>query len=159
MNPARPVMWIDPGGMTGIAVWWPDPFAPGVLITEADFDGAADQIEQACAFWGSGLDVGWEDFHIHPKTPARDAHLAIEMIGVARRAQRKNGCRNIGPAQPDQRKKATKAMLEAIGWWMPGKDDAQSAAQHALAWMLRTGNVPNREATVLAQLRSRSGDR
>lgn len=157
MNPNRPVIWIDPGKISGIAVWWPDPYAPGSSVSEADFDGAADAIEQICEYFGSKLDVGWEHFNVGSKTPGDDAHYAIEMIGVARRYQRKHGCRNIGPAQPDQRKMATQKMLETIGWWRPGEKDAQSAAQHMLAWMHRTGQVPEREAAILAELRSRSG--
>jgi hypothetical protein len=76
------------------------------------------------------------------------------MIGVTRRAMRKYGCCQIGPAMPAQRKTASPAMLKAIGWWRPGKDDAQSAAQHMLASMLRTGQVPDKEQVILAALRS-----
>jgi hypothetical protein len=155
VNPARPVLWADPGGMTGVAVWWPVPGAePGFIAAEYDFTTAASQVDEVCKHFGDRLDVGWEDFIIRPKTPPSDAHHALEMIGVIRWAMLRNGCRQIGPAQPEQRKAATRDMLEAIGWWRPGKDDAQSAAAHMLSWMLRTGQVPDRQAVVLAALRS-----
>jgi hypothetical protein len=157
VNPSRPVLWIDPGKITGIALWVVRD-GGGFFCDEMDFDNAAHAIEATCERYGRELDVGWEHFAIFPKTPPADAHHAIEMIGVARRAQRRNGCRNVGPAQPEQRKSATMARLKAIGWWVPGKDDAQSAAQHLLAWMERTGCVPDEQAVTLAALRSRSGD-
>lgn len=155
VNPSGPVLWIDPGKMTGLAGW--TEFA-GFYADEYEFMTAGDAIERMCELFGHGLYIGWEHFVIGPKTPAADAHYAIEMIGVARRAALKHNCKNVGPAQPDQRNKATMAMLQAIGWWVPGKDDAQSAAQHCLSWMMRNGCVPSREATILAEIRSRSGE-
>jgi hypothetical protein len=121
-------------------------------VTEAPFIWAGNHIESACQAWGRGLSVGWEKFTIHAKTPAADAHHAIEMIGVARRAALIHGCPILSPAAPGDRNVATMAKLKALGWWVPGKDDAQSAAQHALAWMLRTNNLPPREAGVLATM-------
>jgi hypothetical protein len=34
-------------------------------------------------------------------------------------------------------------MLKRVGWWVPGKDDAQSASQHLLAFCLRENCVPH----------------
>ena len=51
---------------------------------------------------------------------------------------------------PEQRKVATMDKLRMLGWWLPGKDDAQSAGQHMLAWLLRSGNLPPRERAILA---------
>lgn len=147
-------MWVDPGKDTGIAAWHPR--WDRAFVWEYEFERAGDMIEYICRAYGQPL-VGWEAFHINPKTPPADAHHAIEMIGVTRRAAIKNKCVILTPADPNQRKKATPAMLKALDWWLPGKDDAQSAAQHLLAWLLREGNLPDREAGILAELRSRSG--
>lgn len=155
-TPAFPVLWVDPGKMTGLAIWLPDGrFWAGEFL----FQSAADIIEGACREYRSELRAGWEHFRVHPRTPPDDAHHAIEMIGVARRAIYVNRCVQLGPAMPDQRLIAKPALLEAIGWWLPGQDDAQSAAQHLLAYMLRTGMVPAREQVILAGLiREKMGD-
>lgn len=161
MNPRMPILWIDPGKMTGLAVWMPAGSSlPGheFWADEFEFMMAGNQIESICAWYGPSLRAGWEHFYVHEKTPGDDAHHAIEMIGVARRAITRYQCVQVGPAQPKQRLMATPRMLEAIGWWLPGKDDAQSAAQHLLAYMLRTGNVPDRENAILTRLRETMTD-
>lgn len=150
----RTVVWVDPGKDTGIAAWHPRWHK--ATCWEAGFEMAGDIIEYVCGAYGQPL-VGWETFHVNPKTPPADAHHAIEMIGVTRRAAIKNGCTILTAASPDQRKVATPAMLKALGWWVAGKDDAQSALQHLLAWLLRENHLPDREAGILAELRSRSG--
>ena len=138
--PGFPVLWIDSGKDTGLALWQPG--TPAYLwADEFEFIKAGDLIEEACRTF-PGLHVGWEHFHVHSRTPGDDAHFAIEMIGVARRIVYKANLISFKPAPPGSRDIATKAMLEHIGWWVPGKDDAQSAAQHMLAWMLRSENVP-----------------
>lgn len=155
MRPQYPVIWIDPGKATGIAMWSPE---AGFHVFEDQFGNACDRIESACRYWNTALRLGWEHFSILPGTPPDDAHHAIEMIGVCRRYMHVHACKQIGPAMPGQRKLATMAMLKALGWWVPGKDDAQSAAQHLLAWMLRTGNTPDDISVKLAELRAKDDD-
>jgi hypothetical protein len=149
------VLWIDPGKMTGLALYSQlrssNPHTWN--CAESDFANAGIQIQWSCEVWKSHLHIGWEDFTVHPRTPSIDAHHALEIIGVARYFALRNNCHILTPAKPEQRKVATPGMLQALDWWVPGKDDAQSAAQHMLAWMLRTNNVPAREAGVLAALR------
>lgn len=145
-GPGRPVLWVDPGKMTGLAAWLP---GNRVFIDEYDFMGAAENLSRACADWRGGLLVGWEDFTIGPDTHKKsaDAHHAIEMIGIARWYARFYGCQILPMAKPGDRLAASRQMLERIGWWVPGKDDAQSAAQHLLSWMLRAGCVPDEAMT------------
>lgn len=147
--------------MTGLALYVPEMaasgtqlaarFPPGFWTTEDQFLAAGDHIEGITMRWNIALRAGWEHFRVHARTPGDDAHHAIEMIGVARRAIAKASCVQIGPAMPDQRKPATMAMLKAIGWWLPGCDDSQSASQHLLSYMLRTGTVPARESVALEE--------
>lgn len=143
------VMWCDPGLMTGLSWLW----AGGIChyAAEWDFDGAADQIERSCEQLGPQLSVGWEAYHIRVNLPQTHAHTAIEMTGVIKRYARKHGCVLLEPADPAERKKATRAMLVQLGWWVPGKDDAQSAAQHMLAWLMRTGNLPPHVSAVVSE--------
>jgi hypothetical protein len=133
------VMWVDPGLMTGIALledgwkFWP---------YEYGFMEAGTIIESAAAAYGPTLAVGWEAFSIRPKTPAADAHHAIEMIGVTRRIATRACCQILPPAQPHTPKTAERRILQALGWWTAGKNDAQSAAWHMVAWLLREGIAP-----------------
>lgn len=159
--PAFPILWIDPGKMTGLALYVPElaakdhqmaGFPPGFWAAEEEFERAGDHIEGITMRWNITMRAGWEHFRVHSRTPGDDAHHAIEMIGVARRAIMKAGCVQLGPAMPDQRLVAKPALLEAVGWWLPGRDDAQSAAQHMLAYMLRTGMVPARERVIVDKL-------
>lgn len=145
------VLWIDPGKQTGLAFYGR---ASGQFhCAEKDFLAAGRAIEDTCGYSGSKLAVGWEQFSIRPTTPPIDAHEAIEVIGVARMWALRFGCTILPAATQDSRKVATPAMLQALGWWLPGYDDAQSAAQHLLAWMLRTNSLPSKEAGILAALR------
>lgn len=151
MNLPPAVLWIDPGKDTGLAFY--ARHSSSFMATEGPFMYAAMAIEDVCGRWQSALSVGWEQFTIRPTTPPADAHHAIEMIGVARLWAMRHGCTILTAATQEQRKVATQEMLEALGWWLPGKDDAQSAAQHALAWMMRSNALPSKEAGILAALR------
>ena len=152
------VLWIDPGKMTGLALFH-QPFGPGsaheAVVSEFGFMDAAGHIEAFARMYAERLHAGWEDFTVRPSTPSIDAHHALEMIGVARFFATRHGCKILTPAKPGDRKIATREMLNALGWWRPGLDDAQSAAQHLCAWLLRSGNMPPREAAILAELRIR----
>jgi len=149
-------LWIDPGKMTGLALY--NRGERETIADERAFLAAAAAIEQTCGWWGRRLWVGWEHFYIGPKTPSADAHYAIEMIGVARMWALRFHCVILPHAAPGDRNVATQKMLEALGWWRPGKDDAQSAAQHLLAFMMRTGNLPPKETGILAALRHQGED-
>lgn len=136
------VMWVDPGGMTGLATltygahFWTDEFAP------AD---AAQVIASFCQTWNHAAVIGWERFFIGPQThklTQEPVHQAIEMIGVTRYLADTHHVRILTPAAPDDRKSASQRMLRTLGIWPAGKDDAQSATQHLVAWCLRTGDLP-----------------
>lgn len=149
------VLWIDPGMMTGLAAL----FDRGThfYADEYGFMEAGTNIEQFCQLYGPRAAVGWETYTVDPSRPQKDAHHALEMIGVARRYATMYCCQQIQPAAPGKRKAATTKMLQAVGWWVPAKDDAQAAARHMLAWLMRTNQVPPRERELLDQLAERAG--
>lgn len=146
------VLWIDPGLMTGLS-WLLNGW--DFHADEYGFMEAGTKIENTCADFGRSCWVGWERFKIGPHTPPLDAHHAIEMIGVARRYGWRNGCRILTEAQQHTPTALDQQRLKAIGWWVPGKKDAQSAACHMLSWLMRQGEVPPRERAVLDQLTGR----
>lgn len=137
------VMWVDPGGMTGLATliygeqFWADEYPPyQACQVVADF----------CTRWNYGAVIGWERFHIGPQThklTQEPVHQAIETIGVVKYLATAGHVRILTPAAPDDRKVASPARLRSLGIWPAGKDDAQSAAQHLVAWCLRTGDMPS----------------
>lgn len=133
------VLWIDPGDMTGLAYYHPS--TPAAMIDEFPFQVACAHIETICKIDRDRLLIGWERYDIDPSRPQTHAHDAIGVIGVARYFASFYGCHILPPAAPDDRKVATPKMLKHLGWWRPGKDDAQSAAQHLLAWLLRSGHA------------------
>lgn len=143
------VLWIDPGLMTGFAR-----LESGIYFSadEREFMDAGHLIVGITAYYGASLAIGWERFTIfedtHKLTPQPEA---AEIIGLARYHATANRCRILPDAAPGERKPATMAMLRKIGWWVPGKDDAQSAAQHMLAWLLRTDEVPPQQRAILNQ--------
>jgi hypothetical protein len=149
------VLWIDPGMDTGLAAL----VNHGTLFycDEFGFMEAGTNIERFCQLYGPRAAVGWERYDVDPHRPQKDAHHALEMIGVARRYSTMHLCQQIEPALPGKRKTATMAMLKALGWWVPAKDDAQAAASHMLAWLMRTHQVPPREQELLDQLAERAG--
>lgn len=147
------VMWIDPGMDTGLAVLLK---GRDFYADEFRFMEAAGAISYTCQVYREQLWIGWERYDIDRRLPQQDAHHATEMIGVARREAMENGCRILAPSQQHTPTALDRQRLQAIGWWRPGKDDAQSAACHLLAYLLRTNEVPPRERAILDQLRERA---
>lgn len=150
------LLWIDPGGMTGIANLTIDGYTGHYAFSadEYDFQAAGYMIEGICTYWKHSVSVGWERFTItgqtHKKTRQPEA---MEIIGVARYITGKYGCQVLPPAQQHTPDANDRQRLTALGWWVPGKDDAQSAAAHMLNYLLRTNTLPVREAAILRQLR------
>ena len=143
------ILWADPGGMTGIAVL--AGHGSRFYCDEYDFDHAADYAEAACMAMGRSLAVGWERYVPRPGVPQTEAWMALEMIGVIRRYARKHRCVILDPAQPHTPKGHDRLELQAIGWWIPGKKDAQSAAWHMLSYLRKSGQLPPRERAILSE--------
>jgi hypothetical protein len=123
---------------------------------EADefaFTAACARIENMCELYRNRLWMGYERFDItsntHKMTRQDDA---LHVIGVCRYLAQKWDVRLLEPAQQASPTTAERAKLKALGWWVPGKDDAQSAAAHLLRYLVREREVPPREAEILRSL-------
>jgi hypothetical protein len=151
------VLWIDPGKDTGLAIL--RAYGRYFEVGEYGFERAGSIIYSLCATHQRNLAIGWERFVIGPSTHKKspDAHHAIEMIGIARYFATVWRCQILPSAAPGDRDPATMEKLKLIGWWVPGCDDAQSAAQHMLAYLVRTRQVPPRESAILAAARAQAG--
>jgi hypothetical protein len=146
------VLWIDPGDDTGLA--WLLDHGTAFYAWEFKFFEAGDQIEATCQQHGPRLAVGWERYDIRTRLPQTHAYDAIGIIAVTRRAVRRYGCQVLDPAQQHTPTPAEHRELEAIGWWVKGRNDAQSAAGHLLAWLRRSHNLPPREREILSAVRT-----
>jgi hypothetical protein len=136
------VLWIDPGKMTGLAWLWQVNAGTSFWADEFAFQEAGQHIADTCARFGPTLAVGWETYRVDRSLPQTNARDAIEPIGVARWHAQKYGCRILPEGQRHTPTPADRQLLTRIGWWVPGKNDAQSAAWHMHNWCVRTGNLP-----------------
>jgi hypothetical protein len=142
------IMWVDPGKMTGLA--W---LLGGVEFhaDEYGFDAAADRIEHTCRRYGPTLAIGWERYTILASMPQTDAAHAIEMIGVTRRYARRGHCHILPEAAQHTPGPFDRKVLETLGWWVKGRDDAQSAAAHMLRYLMRSGTLPPRVSAAVSE--------
>jgi hypothetical protein len=140
---------IDPGGMTGMASL---SLARDFSVGEFAFQEACSRIWTACEYNRGRMWILWERWHVfadtHKKTPQLDAP---EVIGVARFAAQHWGCRILPPAQQHTPDRTDQARLKLLGWWLPGKNDAQSAAAHLLNWLMRSNELPPRERQLIME--------
>lgn len=152
MSAAPPdrLLWLDPGGQTGFAWLFGSIFG----AWEHPFYDACHYLEAACQAWGPRLHLGFEKFTIGPSTHKLSPQPeAYEFPGVARFLAHKYRCVLLPPAMPAERNLATPAELKALGWWTPGRDDAQSASLHLLAWLKHEQCLPPELAAKLAAAR------
>lgn len=133
------VLWLDPGKVTGHASYvLPDgPFMSG----ELEFQDVGNQLEFMTSSYGQTLTLGWETFIVTPKS-GPDAHYALEVIGVARWLGQKYSVELLPPVPASSRSLAGLQKLKRIGWFKPGKGHANDAAQHLLAWLIKTRQLP-----------------
>jgi hypothetical protein len=139
--PAPPpvVLWVDPGGYTGFASMQYGQFAG----REYAWGEACDYLTGFCHTYRMAAHIGYEVFTILPGTHKLSPQPeAYELPGVIKYLCRTYGCTLLRPAKPDERKTTKPAELRALGWWLPGQDDEQSAAMHLLAWYRRENCVP-----------------
>lgn len=147
------VLWADPGKMTGFALYKTAEPGLGRLVPlarpsfeayEMPFDQACQIAEHVCWKYGDGLALGWERFDINAQTHKKTRegiNDALHMIGVLRYLTAKYRCRFLGEAQQHTPDRAEREQLTRLGWWVPGKDDAQSAAAHLLRWLVRENEL------------------
>lgn len=137
---AEATVWVDPGGMTGIAALYG---STQFTADEWPFQEAGNRLRYLCSHYQNRLQIGWERFIINADTHKKTVQPeAMEMIGVTRYLAQNWNCQILPPTMPADRNVATPAMLKKMGIWTPGKDDAQSATQHLVAHLLRTGDLP-----------------
>jgi hypothetical protein len=159
MLPAA-VLWVDPGKMTGVAFYQTKPWTenwdyqalPYFAADEKPFGPACRDIESMCAAWTGRLAFGWERFDINSETHKKTrggTTDAMHIIGVCRYLAARYGCQQLPEAAQHTPDKLEQEQLKKLGWWVPGKDDAQSAAAHMLRWLVRSNELTPAQRSTL----------
>jgi len=145
--------------MTGLALYqtqpwrdnWPET-VPRFDAIELPFASACSTIESVCANWTNRLAFGWERFDIDDQTHKKTRggiYDALHVIGVCRYLAAKYGCRVLPEGQRHTPTAEDREQLQRLGWWVPGKDDAQSAACHMMNWLIRTNELTPAQREVI----------
>lgn len=148
-------IWLDPGLLTGVCAV--DAESGDLLyLDEHDLLRTGQLLEPdiqtfhgpepLIGAWNRhAVSVGWETY-CKLQGPQTPAPWSLEVIGAARYLCLKYGYTILDPQAPKVREVCTDRMLRDIGWYgkIKGKKDAKSAAQHTVAWWLKTNTLPER---------------
>lgn len=147
-NGASVELWLDPGECTGWAAWVTDDLPDVTRFTgrfhagQGPWRDVLGALVPLLARQPGRVTLGWEDFVVTPG-PARDTSplRVIGALELACHQLRDAGLAVRRPASPAQRGLGA-AYLVALGWQRAGLRDANQAASHLLASLLRTGQLP-----------------
>lgn len=135
--PAAPdvTIWADPGKMTG---WASYDTHTGVFLSGQElFLPFGRMLTDTVAFLGHRVTIGWEMYTVPPGAVQKSSPaFALEVIGMIKWIGR--DCTLAKPTMPGDRAVAHHTVLRNIGWWAPGKEHANVAAQHLLTHLADT---------------------
>lgn len=140
----RFVIWLDPGTTTGVA-WYDtttEKFGSCQVATET-LRGLLE--ERLAPYPGEHAALGYETYLALGGPRAGDPGPSNKAIGIACDVVEGHGAVLLKPMPSSARKIAAyDNRLHKLGWHKPGRGHANDAAQHLLAWILRTPPVPLR---------------
>jgi hypothetical protein len=137
MNENRLVVWLDPGKLTGLASW--DESATAFRSWQYDEEDLMRRLWTLSELYEGRIALGWEKYIVTGGGGAKrgDAHYSQQVIGTVNTAARTSGWQILPSMPSSARALGSPAMLRRLGWHKPGKDHANDAAQHLLAYLLR----------------------
>lgn len=135
------VMWLDPGKTTGIASYLAD--ADNFQSGQLDFLGTCQTLERWATSRYILLKLGWEKYIVTGGRRTGLPEYSYEVIGVAKWMCSRYGIEPLPSVPSSARIVASHAMLKKVGWYAPGNGHANDAAQHLLAYYLRTRTLPS----------------
>jgi hypothetical protein len=123
------VLWVDPGLISGWAYYHAqqDFFESGQDLFLPFGIFLATMVELS----HHTLSVGWERFLVAGRRVGEAAY-SMEVIGMIKWIAR--DCTLLEPTASASRSMASPAVLKRLGWWNPGHQHANDAAQHLLTW-------------------------
>lgn len=146
----RYVLWVDPGLSTGTCLF--DFQEMRVTQREDPFYEACGYIDELLCWHGSDIAIGWETYTITIETAKKSPqHEALMVIGVCDYLCSVTGSTRLKPASPGDRFLGKKEWIRELGWMPNGMkdDDALSATQHMLAYLIRSHSLPRELAAKL----------
>lgn len=143
------VLAVDPGKMTGYAVWSTD--IPRPVIGQDDFDSFLAFAERAARVRGPELVIVSEAYIVSMETVKKgrqgDAgdpyrQFSLEVIGALRYIAAKHGS-EFAPLQRASEAKTvfSDARLRKLGWYEKGKEHGRDAARHLGLFLARNGLI------------------
>lgn len=132
------LLWLDPGGMTGLAAWH---FGKQQFwASQGDFRSTGQYIEHLAAT-AAPLHIGVESFSVTPGSHIRHDGSAFMVIGMTRWLAWKHGASML-PSQPPSARRLGLKHLKTVGWYRPGIPHGMDAAAHLLVSAMRDGWLP-----------------
>lgn len=124
-------MWLDPGKVTGYSRLLFGGREPWFNAWEVGPQEMGNLIADQTARHGREMILGWEAYLGSGGTPRH----ALEVIGVARYFATKHNC-VIVERPASSRLICRDEHLRELGWHRPGKEHANQATRHLVAWLL-----------------------
>ena len=147
----RYIYAVDPGKMTGLALFSVEPGAEPTLewSGEVDFSSFVFEARKAFELYGDNLEVICEKFTINAQTAKKaQAPYSLEVIGALKSIMLDNGRdpESLMYQQPaDAMAMFTNAKLKKLEYWhRGGAGHALDAIRHGLLRLVKTGWVPTR---------------
>lgn len=141
------VVWLDPGLLTGWAIWTDDhQFTSGQL----GFEDLGFFLEADAEQLGPDMAIGWEQYIVtQGGGKAGTPKHSLKVIGMVEWLCLRHGV-NVLASQPSaSRKLGGDLQLKRLGWYRAGKRHANDAASHLLSWLIREGTLPSHLADKL----------
>ena len=133
------VLWLDPGEMTGWALWYTE--QQHLFTAEYDRKNIGTYLERWLSTGGGKTVLGCEKYIITPETARLSQQPAsLEVIGIARELANKYPVVEFRCDQSSSTAKTfcTNQMLKAIGWYRVGMRHANDASRHLFLYLSNT---------------------
>lgn len=138
-EPRGTVVWLDPGGTTGVAAWY---FERQLFRSwQEDFLHTGQLIEHIAREAERPIRLGYEQFTITPGRQIKHDGSALMVIGMARWLTLMHDFGML-PSQPPSARRLGLKHLKTVGWYRAGQQHGMDAAGHLMTWMLAGNLLP-----------------
>lgn len=138
------VVWLDPGLTTGMA-WW-DPRVEIFGSWQYEKGDLLKRIEYLVQTHEGQVGIGCEHYIIAGRSPG-NPKPSLEVIGAVEAGAGEGRYCLLPPMPSAARKLGSAVLLRRLGWYKPGKDHANDAAMHLLAYLFREKRLPRHLVT------------
>lgn len=139
----RYVLWLDPGLVTGWALYYVED--EKIDLNEYEFDELVWRLENWCATAGSSTVIGCERFMLTSKSwQYKHAYDALYAIGAAKSAASRHGALRFLEGQTSSAGLAlgSDEVLRACGWYSTVLQHGNDAARHIGSYLTSVDCAP-----------------